>query len=208
MLITKDKGDFSSHKDTNALHDDLVADLRSFGVTSKVELRENPSKFVEDFIKPTLKKLDDLKAQLEQGRPIDLLNYLAKNHDTVFSGIQELPLDVRFNGIHLEEPIGLNSLGRPSKIKILDVLELGPEAIYVEFYAVYEAEIFGYVSKFDAYNLEDESKLYITDANWNDHYAEVGAEVDLDVEMVVTFNPTEGVFLSFEVQKAEFDETF
>jgi hypothetical protein len=80
----------------------------------------------------------------------------------------------------LEEPIGVSSMSEePSTLEIEDVLELNDQEVYMEFRAVYGAEIFGYLFKTDAFSLSEDSDVYITDIDWNEHYAEVGVNLEL-----------------------------
>ncbi len=96
----------------------------------------------------------------------------------------------------------------PSDLVIDDVLELDGREVYIEFHCVYEAEIFGFLFKTDAYSLSEDSDIYVTDMDWNDHYAEVGANVELEVRFGAIYDREENDVVSLEVKEARSEKEY
>lgn len=181
----------------------LEAEWRKAGFEQAIHLRNGLSEFVDSFVKPALQQMDELKHSLSQGVPIDLAEYLRGQFDAVFEGVNsKLTLDRQ--GGTLEEPFGVSGLSeKPRAIDVLDVLALDGNNVYVEFVAEYEATAFAYVFKSSAASINDLSRFQVSDADWNEHYAEVEGEVILEVTIGMTFDPSLKTVSSFEVGSAE-----
>ena len=65
VLITRNTHDCGSH---GTLHDDLSADLNTEGLAQvKVSVCEGLNRFVDEHVKPSLQKLDDIQHQIDEG---------------------------------------------------------------------------------------------------------------------------------------------
>jgi len=209
VLITSNTNDFAAHKDNaNSMHANLAADLEGTGLTTRLEIRRSLGQFIDDFVKPVLQKLDEFKLGLERGDPVDLKRYLGKHFTAVFEQLRSTRLQIRIPGVRLEEPIGVSSLGDPSVIQIDQVLELNAEEVYIEFHTVYEANIFGFLLRVDAYGLEEDSDVSVTDIDWNGHYAEVEATVNLEVRLGAIYDRDEKDIVSLEVKEAKSENEY
>lgn len=205
VIITNNTADFSLDKDDlKTLHGDFQSDLDSCGIKSNVEIRRGLDEFITDFVKPALGKLEDFKAELEKGRPIDLKGYLQNNFSQVFEGLRHAHLRIRIpDALRLEEPIRVSSMNEePSSIEIDDVLELSDHEIYIEFHAVYNADVFGFLSRTDAFNLSEDSNIYVTDIGWSNQSAQVGIKLDLEVQFGGIYDRDEKDLVSLEVRAA------
>jgi hypothetical protein len=206
VVITNNTVDFSLDKDDfETPHGDFQTDLDSSGIKAKVEIRRSLDEFIDDFVKPTLTKLEDFKLQLQSGKPVDLKLYLEDRFSQVFEGLRHAPLRIVVpNARRLEEPIGVSSMNEePSHIDIDDVLELNDHEIYLEFRAVYNADIFGFLFRTDAFGLGDGSDIYVTDIDRNNHYAEVGVNLELEVRFGAIYDRDEKEFVTLEVKEAK-----
>ena len=112
VIVTNNTNDFSQHKDdSKTLHANFESDLNSSGIKAHVQVRRNLDEFINEFVKPTLKKLDEFKLELQKGQPVNLKEYLEEHFTEVFDGLQNVRLRLRTLGFrHLEEPIGVSSM--------------------------------------------------------------------------------------------------
>jgi hypothetical protein len=204
VLITENSSDFAAGRDrADVLHPHLEAEWKEAGFDRPIHLLPKLSAFVDSFVKPALERLDGLKADLENGKPLDLVEYLQGQFEAVFQGVNsKLALDSP-DGV-LEEPFGVSELSeRPTSVRILDVLALDGNNVYIEFVAEYEGTAFAYVFKSSAASLNELSGFHVCDWNWNEHYAEVEGSVVLEVVFGMTFDRSSKTVLSFEVRSAE-----
>jgi hypothetical protein len=209
ILVTKNTNDFSAQKDeVKLIHGDLASDLKAAGVATSLEIRRNLDEFISDFVKPVLQKLGELKLELEKGKPVDLKQYLEGNFNSVFEQLNLKRLRISIPGVRLEEPVGVSTLGEPSEIRIDDVLELNASEVYIEFHADYEANVYGFVTHFDAFNLDEDSGVSVTDMDWSEHYAEVEASVNLEVRFSAIYDREENDVVSLEVKEARSEREY
>lgn len=85
--------------------------------------------------------------------------YLEANFAQVFEKLRHARLRIRVAGTpRLEEPVGIFSMNEePSGITVDDVWELNENEIYIEFRAVYSADVFGFLFRADAASLREDS---------------------------------------------------
>lgn len=146
ILVTKNSTDFSASKDSPAvIHSDLQKDLDAIGIKSKVTISKDLDAFLDEHGKPTLKKLDELKNDLENRKPIDLWDELQSRfrqiHEEINRKATQLLRIRRHDFRRLEEPIGISSMDEvPIELRIDDVLELTTHRVYLEFTGEYDAE--------------------------------------------------------------------
>ena len=212
VLVTKNSTDFSESKESpTVIHPDLKQDLNNAGVKSRVNISVGIDAFLDEYAKPTLKKLDDLRKEFEKGNPIDLKKELHSRFNEIFEEINQNSTHLlklrRFDLRRLEEPIGISSMDEePIEFHIDDVLEFRDGEVYLEFTGEYEAEMFGYLPHTESYSLHDESTLYVTDWNWNDHYVQVGANVTLRISFRAVFDLRENEIVDFGIKEVNTDE--
>jgi hypothetical protein len=104
--------------------------------------------------------------------------------------------------VDLEEPFGVIGLNDPHEFEVLDVIEVTRKQVYVQLRATFEAMVYAYVAKSEAYGIEEVSAFTVTDWDWNEHYAEVEATLDIEVLLGLTFDRENGDVLSIEVDGA------
>ncbi len=212
VLVTNNSTDFAASKESpTVIHSDLQKDLDKSGIKGKVAISKDLDAFLDEHAKPTLKKLDDLKKDLENGKPIDLKDELKSRFKQIFEEINQDPTRLlklrRYDFRRLEEPIGISSMDEePIDLRIDDVLEFMNQWVYLEFTGEYDAEIFGYLQHVDAYSLERDSALYVTDWDWSDYYVQVGANVTLRISCRAVFDLNKNKIVNFEIKEVNTDE--
>jgi hypothetical protein len=191
VLVTANHSDFCQRDDHKALHIHLQDDLRKAGFKGSIVVRPKIHDVVEEFAKPKLKRLDRITRKLQDStyKGIKLQKLLASQFNAILEGINRC-LNLEFAGIDLEQPFGVDGLYDAGDAEIVDVIELDGGDIYIELNVEYEANIYAYVFKSDAYGLDDNSPVHVSDWNWNESYAEVSGTVTLDVSIELTVNPT------------------
>jgi len=204
ILVTTNARDFGG-KSAGTLHPDLVQDIRSLSEDIEGRLRASIKDFVDSEIKPKLKSVEELKKALQRGtyKPLDVEQLVGEHLDE----LAELPdskLRIYVSDFDLDDPVTIQSAENLEGIEVVDVLERTSGLIYVEGNARCSVTIDGYVYKSDAYNLEEQGRIHVTDWHWNEHYAavEVG-DVPMVVTFSFTFNRDNGEVKSFEFLRAE-----
>jgi len=201
IFITENCSDFcSSRHETKVLHADLQADLDKARIKTKVQIRSSLAEFVAEFVKPTLKKLEDLRRSLTTGAPIRLKRYLETREQAVLDGVRSLDFPMTFPFDF--EGVEITMLDGPLEIEVGDVYELNDKQAYIEFSGIYEADIDAYLRKTDVLGLDKTDRVNVTDWDWNEQYAEVGASVILKVEFGLTYNQIKKRVVGFEVKDA------
>jgi hypothetical protein len=207
VFVTNNSKDFCDAEKKDAIQRHLLADLQAIGFKSAVSVTPHVATFVEDVIKPTLKRADNIKHGLERKELVDLEAFLKEDFDGVFNLLNDVSLTVDIPGINLEEPIGVSSLGDPTDLHILDVLEVGGGEYFVELQATYHVGLFAYLPKSDVYNLPEDSRVSVSDWDHNKHYAEVEVSTELLVTFEMTFDLELNIIVSFSIREARtFDE--
>jgi len=212
VLVTKNSEDFSASKETpEVLHPDLQRDLDDSHSKAKVTIAKDLDAFLDMYAKPSLKRMDDFKRKLESGEPIELKEELASRFNDIFDEINQHATRLlklrRYDFRKLEEPVGISWMDEePSELRIEDVLEFSDDALYLEFTAEYDAEIFGYLSHLDAHSLHEESPLSVSDSNWNDYYVQVGANVTLTISFRAVYDIKENKVVSLDIKEVSTDE--
>lgn len=209
VLITNNSSDFALSKDKkDVLHPALEKEWQRSSAVGDVRLRSTLRSFVDEFVKPSLERLDALRDKLNQGKILDIKEYLAEHFDEAFDGINER-LRLRTHEVDLEEPFGVSGLGEPKEVEVEDVLALQGSKVYVEFTALYEDNlVFAYVFHSEAFGLREESTFQVSDPDWNESYSEVEATLDLKVTCGMTINRKSRRVIGFEVKEARNVEEF
>ena len=83
------------------------------------------------------------------------------------------------------------------------MFELGDEKIYIEFEATYDAEMYAFLWKTDAYLLDEHAEVRVTDWDWNDHYTEVEVSTNLRIRFVLVWDSHLNEVASLVVESAE-----
>lgn len=212
VLVTKNWTDFSASKESSAaLHSDLQKDLDNSGIKSKVSISKDLDVFLDEHAKPTLKKLDDLKKDLENGKPLNLKRELKSRFNQIFEEINQNAKRLlklrRYDFRRLEEPIGIDWMDQePMDVRIDDVLEFMNHHVYLEFAGEYDAEIFGYLQHVDAYGLRRDSALYVTFRDWKEDYVQVGATVTLLISFRAVLDLKKNEIVDFGIREVNTDE--
>jgi PIN domain len=212
VLVTKNSTDFATSKESpTIIHADLQKDLNAGGIEAKVSISKDLDAFLDERAKPSLKRLDALKKDLENGKPVDLRNELRSRLKQILEEIEQNATRLlrlrRYDFRRLEEPIGISWLDEePTDLHIDDVLEFIDQHVYLEFTGEYEAEIFGYLPHIDAYNLRRDSALVVTDWNWNDYYVQVSAYVTLRISFRAVLDLKKNKIIDFGVKEVNTDE--
>lgn len=215
LLVTANYKDFCERDDDHRqLHDHLQRDLAEAAFTGSLIVRPKIQDVVEEFVKPALDRfdeIDDIKDKLQRSAyaPLNLRELLVSELDAILEGINRC-LELEFRGIDIDEPFGVSGLYDPGEIQVVDVIELEGGDLYVELNVEYEADIYAYVFKSDAYGLNDDSPVQVSDWNWNESYAEVSGTPTLEVSIQLTFDPKNPDEVNLEVTSAhnESDEEY
>lgn len=122
---------------------------------------------------------------------------------TVLDGIRD-KLQLEVAHLDVDEPYGVSGLYDPDEIVVADVIELSDGELYVDLRVQYEADVYAYVYKSDAYILADghEFPLEVSDWDWNESYVEVSGTIGLDVSIEITFKPESKEEPMLEVREA------
>jgi len=199
ILVTKNSRDFCLDTDIQQLHDDLSSDLKLLPFSGKFIVRSELKEVVNEFIKPVLHRVEDIKHALQKGtyKSLSLENILEQEFQTIFE-ILNCKIDLSVLSSTFEEPFGIYTLGQPTQIRIKDVIELSDGDVYVEFTALYEADAYAYVSHFEAQSA-GHMGFHISDPDWNETYSEVEGTVHVEVTIGLTYDFDEETATSVEV---------
>ncbi len=212
VLVTGNLADFSASRESpSVIHSDLKKDLDNMGFKVKVSVSKDLNAFLDEHAKPSLKKLDDLKKELENGKPINLKRELESRFNLIFEEINNNSSRLlklrRYDLRRLEEPIGISSMDEdPTELHIDDVLEFMGQDVYLEFTGEYEAELSGYLQHVDAYGLHKDSILYVTDWDWSEYYVQVGANVTLRISFRAVLDLKKNEIVDFGIKEVGTDE--
>lgn len=212
VLVTGNLADFAKSRESpTVIHSDLQEDLDNIGIKGKVSVSKDLNACLDEHAKPSLKKLDDLKKELENGKPIDLKRELESRFNLIFEEINNNATRLlklrRYDLRRLEEPIGISSMDEePTELHIDDVLEFMGQDVYLEFAGEYEAELYGYLQHVDAYSLHKDSTLYVTDWDWSDYYVQVGANVTLRIKFRAVLDLKKNEIVDFGIKEVCTDE--
>lgn len=185
VLITNNSSDFAFSKDKkDVLHPVLEKEWQSSSAAGDVRLRSTLRGFVDECVKPSLERLDTLRDKLNQGKILDIKEYLAEHFDEAFDGVNE-QLTLRTHEVDLEEPFGVSALGEPKQVEVEDVLALQGTKVYVEFKALYEDSlVFAYVFHSEAFGLREESTFQVSDPDTSPSRARTAP-----LRVISTFSP-------------------
>jgi hypothetical protein len=145
--------------------------------------------------------VDELKRALQTDKyQLLRVKELVEEHLDELDQIPSSRLEVNYPDVDLEEPITIQSSEeKVEDIVIEETLEMNSGLIFVGGKARCDVLIDGFVYKSDAYGLEEEERVYVSDWHWNEHYAAVQiSDVPLKFEFSFTFDRKTGRIDSFE----------
>jgi len=214
VLVTKNSLDFSASKESpTTIHSDLQKDVNNLGIKGMVSVSKDLDAFLDEYAKPSLKKLDDLKKELEKGKPVDLKDELKSRFKQILDEINNNATRLlklkRYDLQRVEEPIGISSMDeKPTDLHLGDVLEFMGQDVYLEFTAEYEAELFGYLQRVDAYHIHEDSALYVTNWDWDefDLYVPVSAYVTLQITFRAVLDLKRNKIVDFGIKEVNTEE--
>lgn len=214
VLVTRNSTDFSASKDSpTVIHSDLQTDLDTRGIKAKVSLSKDLDAFLDKHAKPSLKSLDDLKRELETGKPIDLKDELKSRFNQILEEINSNStrlLRLRRHDLReLEEPIGISSMDeKPNDVHVEDVFDFGSQDVYLEFTAEYEAELYGNLPRTDAYRIHQDSGLFVANWDWDEYdpYVRVGAYVTLEIVFRAVLDRRTNRIVDFGIKEVNTDQ--
>ena len=170
------------------LHDDLKEDLAGDSINADcVRVVKDVDTFINEFIKPKQKILEDIKIALNKERrygDVDLqtevdelvLNYLDMRefdeYDSPFGPAYESPSVV--------------GVGEAS-FTVTDVRQLSEDEIIIDLVAGVECEFYFTVFRSEVIAMSSEEMPHIVNADWNKHYVQASdnAEVYLNISLIV-----------------------
>ena len=167
--------------------------------SGKFIVRSELKEVVNEFIKPVLNRVEDIKSALQQGtyKSLSLEDILEQEFQPIFESLNR-QIDLSVLSSTFEEPFGIHTLGQPTQIRIKDVIELSDGDVYIEFTALYEADAYAYVSHFEAPSAAHLG-FHISDPDWNETYAEVEGVVHLEATVGLTYDFEQETATSVEV---------
>jgi hypothetical protein len=106
--------------------------------------------------------------------------------------------------VELEEPIYVTTVQHPNEIEATELYKLSSGHYVCEGIANVLATVEGYLDHFEAFNQSQQGSVYVSDANWNEHYSEVEVS-DVPAKITFSFEFQDGSdeILKFEVAKVE-----
>ena len=210
IVVTNDANDYSGD-DKSRLHPDLRVEIHHKNPKCEDQRFASAQKLADQFIKPLLKGLaEDAKKTEEILEKIQDDKYKPfKLQDVVIEGLenfesQEAEGTFRGGSAPLEEPIWATMVDDPTDIEATDLYKLSNGHYLCGGTAQVSATVEGFLDKFEAFHQSDQGHVFVSEPNWNEHYA--GVEVS-NAPAVITFsfefedgNPE---ILKFEVTKVE-----
>jgi hypothetical protein len=210
VLVTNDANDYCG-EDQATLHPDLVEEIHQNNPGCSVLRFASPQKLDEGLVKPMLKALAEEEAKT-QGllKKIQLGKYdYFKLEDVVTEAVKNLgsrEVDGPFfaGDVQLEQPIWVATVEDPEDIEALALYKLEDGTFVCDGSAAVTATVEGYLDKFEAFNQSELGNVFVSDANWNDHYSEVEVSgVPAIIRFSFEFEPESSETTGFEVTNIE-----
>lgn len=210
-LVTTNKADFCATDNPGALHPDLAKELQEHAPGCKATVHPTPTELVESVVKPRLKAIAEVEAATQ-----DILQRIQTGtyeHFTITQVVtdgldnfaaQEPTGTFCVGGEQLEEPLWVTFMEAPENIEATDIFRLNDNTYVCEGTADVTITLEGYLDKFEAANQAALGNAYITEPDWNEHYAEVEvSDVPATITFSINFDDQTGTVASFEIIKIE-----
>ncbi len=210
VLVTQNTDDFSNPKLKNQLHDDLLTDLKGLSWAGAAEIVDSPKTLAENQVKPLLRQVKKLETGLEQlatdiandSSPLFILSEVVQGSLEDFEG-QEAN-DLSFSEFDLDEPINVTSVEEPENITMSGLYPLVSGQFMLEGTADVKGTVEGFMMKFEAFNLSEQGRVFISTPDWNEHYSEVEiSDVPLRISYSFKFSVKTGDVTDFEITNFE-----
>lgn len=129
--------------------------------------------------------------------------WLSDNADTLLAGRSWTPHELGLPW-YFENPVFSAVVTMP-EISVLDVRQIDSGEILVEARSNLDCEFDFLMAKLEYYTTAVEDStfvngLYISDADWNDHYVAASATITIGARVFLTFDPVRGEITSSDVR--------
>lgn len=203
-FITLNKKDFSDEKDDKKLHKDLVNDLAEYGIDlGRFQYWISLKSFVDSIIKPSLLKKEESK---------NIANSLLNDEECFILPLEKLIFS-KMKGLDLNNHDVVLIGEDPSIANVYDIYDMGIDSISEisdeEYLLEIRFNLYGaaetYINKAELATLSDEdmSIIHISNSDWNERYALLEEELDLNVVIDVIYNVDQKTFSSLEISEID-----
>ena len=200
VFITNNTKDFSA-QGSACLHDDLKHDLKTSGISEeRVTLYTSVESFVNSFVAPRLKRLDDLEKQLSEGAFASLsLQKLLEDREEEVTSVINNELPDLLDEPRFDEP-SVVGLYHPAQIDSVVVYENDKTTLFVQFGANIDVDVEFFIEKGDYYVLDEEQDDFsIYDPDWNEWVMRGGKNITTDIDCSLIFNLEKNEVANFKV---------
>ena len=206
ILITDDD-DFKKEELLNEIKTKFLTDSPE----KYFEIFNSLKKFVNEYVKPTLEKLEKIKKQIQENtyRLFSVQEWIENNKDKIIEVLKE-----KFEFIKHKKPfssyqidyIEISDIIDVIEFKVLDVYQIENKKILVDLNLILEVELDLFIFKPGAYWILDDEISWISISNfdWNEHYALGHAYVSLPVSLSIIINTEKGKIESYQADLVEF----
>jgi hypothetical protein len=210
IVVTNDANDYCGN-DKTKLHPDFRIEINDKNPACEDRRFASPQKLADELIKPLLKSLaDDAKKTKRILKKIQENKYKSfKLEDVVMEGLENFEsgeAEGTFYGgsVPLEEPIWVTIIEDPTEIEAVELYKLSNGHYLCEGIALVSATVEGFLDKFEAFNQSEQGHVFVSTANWNEHYSEVEVtNVPAQITFSFEFEDDDPEILKFEVTKVE-----
>jgi hypothetical protein len=210
ILITSDLEDFGNNKKP-ILNDHLCDDLMSKGLRQDcVQLMEKIEDFNDQYAKPRLHTLNEIKERLDRGEdyPLSISDWFEENmhnlREVLTPEVGSLIMNDILRGYDIDEPITVEWIETPESFGIDNVFELDTNRILIDISFLTDVRADFFVFKSDYYTMPDDIPIGIMEWDWNDHYAWMTATLKVPISLSLTFNLEEDEVEDYEVSFTEY----
>jgi len=187
VFVTDNVADFCTSDD--ALHSDLCADLTDYDISpERVSVIRKLDAFVDQYVKPWLEKLDNVKAQLsrEEYPGFNLSKEVQKAIPSHLQGALLYAASLGFPPQY-EDPTVHEVLG-VSDIQVTDVRRLSESDLLICVQAEVECTVIFFVRKAYFYTISPENAPYVWNADYDEQRVGAAASKQIRVEVWLTFD--------------------
>ncbi len=199
-LVTENVRDFGD--DQGHLHHDLVTDLEAQGIAAqRVKLVSGLNALVEEFVKPSMEALEEIRDQLSAGEYplLDLWEELPAHIMDAYRGVEWDPVDLGFPQEY-ENPT-IDWLEGISNMDVTEVRKLAKGDLLIEVEADANCTFDFFIFKADYYAMSDDPAVTVWDRDWSDHYVLASAGKRVHIVARLTFSPESSSVTSLEIDQ-------
>lgn len=187
-FVTKNKHDFNDNNDKEKLHPDLIKDLNDSHIDqTRLVIFNELSMLLNDVIAVELKSIDEIKKQLQSN------SWPFLSHSEIEEAISDL-----ISNKSIEYPLPSNDntdayvnwISEISINKIEEIKRINDEEIFIQLNCECNIDFEYFVYKFDYY-AEENPEYTVEDIDWNDHYAQVSINREVEFNFIFIFNINE-----------------